>query len=328
MWNLRRQLLRSSIKLSKRTSLTSETKKTIPRMADTPGTSSSAEEASDDDAPLVSQVNANDSQVMSDPERLAHDYEEEIDGWMDDAAEFELYTQTNSYAPSTMRELQRIWNKFETFLRSNPVLSEFLDDNGRAVVPLHKLPCVLFIRDMDLSANFAGESILTCKVMHCLFLIILLQIFEQNWDQVRAKRLRRAPWFVGLEATCMQVRHVNLLCFASNFCFIGPENYEDERIVVFVHVACAQVPAYDGFTATDEVQLTQFPLLMAEKSASLPTLQKKFMHLMAIRYHILCASNYDVHPMKRLPMPTYTKLRKILQRSSDIFDKMCTAIPK
>jgi hypothetical protein len=134
------------------------------------------------------------------------------------------------------------------------MLSEFLDDNGRAVVPLHKLPCVLFIRDMDLSANFAGESILTCKVMHCLFLIILLQIFEQNWDQVRAKRLRRAPWFVGLEATCMQVRHVNLLCFASNFCFIGPENYEDERIVVFVHVACAQIPAYDGYTATDEVQ--------------------------------------------------------------------------
>jgi hypothetical protein len=122
----------------------------------------------------------------------------------------------------------------------------------------------------------------------------------------------------------MQVRHVDLLCFASNFCFIGPENLEDERIVVFVHVACAQVPVYDGFTATDEVQ---FPLLMAEKSASLPTLQKKFMHLMAIRYHILCASNYDVHPMKRLPMPTYTKLRKILQRSSDIFDEMCTAIP-
>ena len=122
----------------------------------------------------------------------------------------------------------------------------------------------------------------------------------------------------------MQVRHVDLLCFASNFCFIGPENLEDERIVVFVHVACAQVPAYDGFTAADEVQ---FPCLMAEKSASLPTLQKKFMHLMAIRYHILCASNYDVHPMKRLPMPTYTKLRKILKRSSDIFDEMCTAIP-
>lgn len=156
MWNLRRQLLRSSIKLSKRTSLTSETKKTIPRMADTPGTSSSAEEASDDDAPLVSQVNANDSQVMSDPERLAHDYEEEIDGWMDDAAEFELYTQTNSYAPSTMRELQRIWNKFETFLRSNPVLSEFLDDNGRAVVPLHKLPCVLFIRDIAVAKRAAA----------------------------------------------------------------------------------------------------------------------------------------------------------------------------
>ena len=123
----------------------------------------------------------------------------------------------------------------------------------------------------------------------------------------------------------MQVRHVDFLYFASNFCFIGPENLDDERIVVFVHVACAQVPAYDGFTATDEVQ---FPLLMAEMSASMPALQKKFMHLMAIRYHIFCASHYDVHPIKRLPIPTYTNLRKILQRSSDIFDKMCTAIPK
>jgi hypothetical protein len=108
----------------------------------------------------------------------------------------------------------------------------------------------------------------------------------------------------------MQVRHVDLLCFASHFCFIGPENFEDERIVAFVHVACAQIPAYDGYTATDEVQ---FPLLMAEQSASLPTLQKKFMHLMNIRYHIFCASlltHPDVHPIKRLPEPTYKKLYK------------------
>jgi hypothetical protein len=42
---------------------------------------------------------------------------------------------------------------------------------------------------------------------------------------------------------------------------------------------------------------------------SLPALQKKIMQLMAIRYHILCASlqtHTDVHPIKRLPVPTYT----------------------
>ena len=149
--------------------------------------------------------------------------------------------------------------------------------------------CDFYNQHMDLSANFAGKSIFSFKVMHCLFLIILFQIFEKNWDQVHAKRLRRAPSFVGLEAAWTLVRHVDLLCFASNFCFIGSENLEDERIVVFVHVACAQVPAYDGFTAADEVQ---FPLLMAEKSASLPTLQKQFMHLMNIRYIIFFVRLY------------------------------------
>jgi hypothetical protein len=70
---------------------------------------------------------------------------------------------------------------------------------------------------------------------------------------------------------------------------------------------------------------------MAEMSASLPALQKKFVQLMAIRYHIVCASQLthpDVHPTKRLPTPTYTKLRRLLNKSSDIFDDMCTAIPK
>jgi hypothetical protein len=70
---------------------------------------------------------------------------------------------------------------------------------------------------------------------------------------------------------------------------------------------------------------------MAEMSASLPALQKKNLQLMAIRYHIVCASQLthpDVHPTKRLPMPTYTKLRRLLNKSSAIFDDMCTAIPK
>jgi hypothetical protein len=52
---------------------------------------------------------------------------------------------------------------------------------------------------------------------------------------------------------------------------------------------------------------------MAEMSASLPALQKKILQLMAIRYHIVCASQLthpDVHPTKRLPMPTYTKLMR------------------
>ena len=53
--------------------------------------------------------------------------------------------------------------------------------------------CDFYYRHMDLSANFAGKSIFSNKVMHCLFLIILFQIFEKNWDQVHAKRLRRAP---------------------------------------------------------------------------------------------------------------------------------------
>ncbi len=156
------------------------------------------------------------------------------------------------------------------------------------------------------------------------------QIFEKNWGQVHAKRLRRAPSFVGLEANCIVVRPVDLLCRTSNFCFIGPENFQDERIVVFIHVGPETKQQYDGHTATDEVQ---FPLLMAEfaKSASLPALQKKFVNLMAIRYHILCASlqtHPDVHPIKRLPVPTYSGLRKLLKQSSDIFDEMCTAIPK
>ncbi len=96
------------------------------------------------------------------------------------------------------------------------------------------------------------------------------------------------------------VRPVDLLCRISNFCFKGPENFEDERIVVFIHVG----PETERHTATDEVQ---FPLLMTEfaKSASLPALQKKIMNVMAIRYHILCASlqtHPDVHPIKRLPV--------------------------
>jgi hypothetical protein len=78
---------------------------------DTAGTaSSSPEENSDDDAPLISRVIAEDSQVMYDPKHLAQAYEDEIFGWMDDAAEFELHTQTHSYAPSSIREFQRIWN--------------------------------------------------------------------------------------------------------------------------------------------------------------------------------------------------------------------------
>ena len=126
------------------------------------------------------------------------------------------------------------------------------------------------------------------------------------------------------------VRPLDLLCRISDFCFIGPENCEDERIVVFVHVGPETERPYDGYTATDEVQ---FPLLMAEfsRSASLPALQEKFMNLVGIRYHILCASlqtHPDVHPIKRLPVPTYLGLRKLLKQSSDIFDQMCTAIPK
>jgi hypothetical protein len=53
--------------------------------------------------------------------------------------------------------------------------------------------CDFYNRHMDLSANFAGKSIFSNKEMHCLFLIILFQIFEKNWDQVHAKKLRRAP---------------------------------------------------------------------------------------------------------------------------------------
>ena len=93
------------------------------------------------------------SQVIPDLEllpegyvELASLYEDEIRESIDDAAEFELYTQTHSSAPSTVAEFQRIWNNFERFLRSNPALSIFLDDDGHAVVPLQKLPCVLFIR--------------------------------------------------------------------------------------------------------------------------------------------------------------------------------------
>lgn len=122
-----------------------------------PGTSTisstSVTSSSDDDAPLVSQMIAEDSQVIPDLEllpegydELARLYEDEIRESIDDAAEFELYTQTHSYAPSTIREFQRIWNNFERFLRSNPALCIFLDDDGHAVVPLQKLPCVLFIR--------------------------------------------------------------------------------------------------------------------------------------------------------------------------------------
>jgi hypothetical protein len=97
---------------------------------------------------------------------------------------------------------------------------------------------------------------------------------------------------------------------------------------LYVHVGPVTEPANDGYTATDEVQ---FPLLMAEKSASLPALQNKFMQLMAVRYHVVGASRLthpDVHYTKRLPMPTCTKLRNFLKQSSDIFDDMCTAIPK
>ena len=84
----------------------------------------------------------------------------------------------------------------------------------------------------------------------------------------------------------------------------GPENCEDERNVVITQVGLETERQYDGYIATDEVQ---FPLLKLEfaNSASLPALQKKFMNLMAIRYHILCASlqtHPDVHPIKRLPV--------------------------
>ena len=162
------------------------------------------------------------------------------------------------------------------------------------------------------------------------FLAELLRIFTEDFQGLVSLFFCNISYLVFDSTIRSCLRPVDLLCRTSNFCFIGPENFQDERIVVFIHVGPETKQQYDGHTATDEVQ---FPLLMAEfaKSASLPALQKKFVNLMAIRYHILCASlqtHPDVHPIKRLPVPTYSGLRKLLKQSSDIFDEMCTAIPK
>jgi hypothetical protein len=109
----------------------------------------------------------------------------------------------------------------------------------------------------------------------------------------------------------------------ANIYFKGPENYAEDRIVVFVQARPESKPAYDGYTATDEVQ---FPLLMAELCEQ-PGLKKKFVQLFYMRYQIVCASQTKPpHPMKRLPDPTYSQLKKVLKASSNIVDEMCDAI--
>jgi hypothetical protein len=108
----------------------------------------------------------------------------------------------------------------------------------------------------------------------------------------------------------------------ANIYFKGPKNYAKDRIVVFVQVRPESEPEYDGYTATDEVQ---FPLLIAELCEQ-PALKKKFLHLFHMRYQIVCASQPTIHPMKRLPEPTYNKLKKVLKSSSNIVDEMCDAI--
>lgn len=131
----------------------------------------SESESSDDDQPLVapyhSVPSSNESQ-LSDWEAIGHLVRNHVrETWQADAAEFEdglrldadafeqEYTnaiefeetvRVDSYAPSTIREFRRIWSKFQEFMGYNPVLHQYLDANHNPLLPLDKVPCILFIR--------------------------------------------------------------------------------------------------------------------------------------------------------------------------------------
>ncbi len=144
---------------------------------------------SDDDMPLVSpRVSGNtaeDSEVMPEqgyssddsessvwdsiaPEFLneeaalaqAQEYEEMFGiifgGIMEDASQFVETARTHSYAESTMEEFQRVWNRFIKFCRDSALSSLFLDDENNPILPLQKLPCVLFIREITLARHVAA----------------------------------------------------------------------------------------------------------------------------------------------------------------------------
>jgi len=135
---------------------------------------------SDDDIPLVSGMTAEDSEVMTEhgsssdnsdssvwndigseffdeDAALAHaqEYEAEVQRVIGDAVQFEETARTHSYAESTMLEFRRIWNRFIAFLRQSSIGSAFLNDDNTPILPLQKLPCILFIRAITLARRVA-----------------------------------------------------------------------------------------------------------------------------------------------------------------------------
>lgn len=131
----------------------------------------SESESSDDDQPLVAphhSVPSSNEDQLSDWEAIGHLVRNEVrETWQADAVEyedalrldaeefeqehanaieFEETVRVDSYAPSTIREFRRIWSKFQEFMEYNPVLHQFLDANHNPLLPLDKVPCILFIR--------------------------------------------------------------------------------------------------------------------------------------------------------------------------------------
>lgn len=141
---------------------------------------------SDDDMPLVSGISgdtAEDSEVMPEldyssddsessvwnsiqPDFLneeaalaqAQEYEARVGiiGIIEDATQFEEASRTHSYAEATITEFRRIWNRFIAFCRESTLSSFFLDDENNPILPLQKLPCVLFIRTITLARLVAA----------------------------------------------------------------------------------------------------------------------------------------------------------------------------
>ena len=72
--------------------------------------------------------------------------------------EFERDMRVGGYSTSTLQEFQRIWTRFSEFLGQHVALNRFLNSQGIPLLPLQKIPCVLFIKHLTLARRQVHDS--------------------------------------------------------------------------------------------------------------------------------------------------------------------------